>query len=117
MSTSWNDSTDVTFRGILYNISLSFDDRENNGKIIIDLENIKENVHWQGVFSNAFISNVTSKSGSPKDIFVFARMIQSALWASSKSVTADILAYQDLVGLSKKMLVYFISFLILCLYL
>lgn len=98
MSSSWFESSDLVLRNVPYNLSITFDGSEANEKLIIDLEDLRQNTYWQGAFPSTYIRSLTTKTGSYKDIGVFARMVQSALCSASKSVEIDVLTTSDLVS-------------------
>lgn len=97
ISYSEEDSVDVVFHGVSYNLSLTTYS-ESGGEVILgmDLEELGSGATWHGEFPATYIESVTGKTGSFKRFDVFVKMFQGALWRQADTVFLDLLTHADL---------------------
>ena len=92
------ESLDVVFHGVSFNLSLSvFSEGSSEELLAVDLEELATGAMWHGEFSASFVENITSKTGSFKRFDVLVKMLQGALLRQSDVVFMDLLTYADLV--------------------
>jgi hypothetical protein len=101
------DSVDVVFHGVAYNLCLStLTDGGGGGAggapaseptLALDLEELASGATWHGEFPAAYIESITAKTGSFKRFDVLVKMLQGALWRQADTVYLDLLTYADLV--------------------
>lgn len=71
-------------------------------RLVLELDELNTANQWRGVFESDYIEDLTRRTGNFKAFPIFVNMLQTALKQESKSLSLDLLTFNDLEMLRNK---------------